>query len=211
MPNWCSNSEIIIGSKKEIKKLYKMLTESINSSDRRITNIIRSAGFKTIDEDSINGLESNRGQIIDDFEMCADLVNPKIAYITFASETAWVDIRETWYKIVKRHAPHCKYLFQSEELGCEHFVTNDKNGRWFRDEFYFYAAVDKKEECPVLLQDVEFEPYFEKQDMLKFLQDFFNSSSTDVIALMNKFNLLAEENTFGENNYFRIYHCELVD
>lgn len=47
--------------------------------------------------------------------------------------------------------------------------------------------------------------------MLKFLQKFFNSKNENVFELVEEFNSKAEEKSFGEENYFKIYHCELVD
>lgn len=77
MPNWCSNSEVIVGPKKEIKNLYKNLAKWLDEESHSIWSIAHGA--------KLDDLDCGRGIIVDPFEMSVDSTDENIAYITFVS------------------------------------------------------------------------------------------------------------------------------
>ena len=136
MPNWAYNNEIIYGPKAEIDGLYKKLINwtSINQEEngfglKWIGNIVIGAGFKVPDGvdpcKSFSDLDNLqcKGSILNDFEV-TDCDNG-FAKISFDSETAWSDFRETWDLILEKHAPNCKYYFLSVEAGMDLFYKRD--------------------------------------------------------------------------------------
>lgn len=144
MPNWCNTSMTIEGPKAEIESIHRKIMEWTSRNYVKndfgknwLGNIVVGAGFSY-------KLLACRGLIsFMDEEITARQDEPGIYYFQVQYESAWTDINGTWETILEKFAPNCDIYYVAEELGCEYFVTNDRDKRYYDEEIIVLSYLEK--------------------------------------------------------------------
>lgn len=144
MPNWCNTSMTIEGPKAEIESIHRKIMEWTSRNYVKndfgknwLGNIVVGAGFSY-------KLLACRGLIsFMDEEITARQDEPGIYYFQVQYESAWTDINGTWETILEKYAPNCDIYYVAEELGCEYFVTNDRDKRYYDEEIIVLSYLEK--------------------------------------------------------------------
>lgn len=144
MPNWCNTSMTIEGPKTEIENIHQKIMEWTSRNyvendfgKNWLGNIVVGAGFSY-------KLLACRGLIsFMDEEITARQDEPGIYYFQVQYESAWTDINGTWETILEKFAPNCDIYYVAEELGCEYFVTNDRDKRYYDEEIIVLSYLEK--------------------------------------------------------------------
>lgn len=144
MPNWCNTSMTIEGPKTEIENIHQKIMEWTSRNyvendfgKNWLGNIVVGAGFSY-------KLLACRGLIsFMDEELTARQDEPGIYYFQVQYESAWTDINGTWETILEKFAPNCDIYYVAEELGCEYFVTNDRDKRYYDEEIIVLSYLEK--------------------------------------------------------------------
>ena len=137
MANWASTSYCIEGSKKDLKRLYKLIDGFMtgkekpfweDSAENWLGNVIKALGA-TEEQMKNNYL---RG-FIETYELDGDVLR-------IAAEEAWgtTDFRH----ILKKLMPELTIYYIVEEPGFEVYATNDADGKYFTERFNVDACVD---------------------------------------------------------------------
>jgi hypothetical protein len=58
-------------------------------------------------------------------------------HLSFLAETAWVEADGT-RRLIEEKFPGVKLYYMAEEFGCDYWTTNDTEGVYFTDRYYFY-------------------------------------------------------------------------
>lgn len=210
MPNWCFNCERIIGPRSEIVPFLEKLREWTRRNYRKndfghgwLGNIVLGAGFKV---DGENGLYC-RGVLVDAPELCDE--DEETLWISFSSQTAWCPVRKMWEEVLKRHAPNCKYIFCSGEPGMGYYAKNDRDGSFFPEDFFVDCCVEHPDLAPKGIEEIAGD--MDETTVRKFLQGFLHTDSEDTDALVEQFHGMGDNGMFGEGNFIRIHHYEIVD
>lgn len=196
MPNWCKNTQVIMGPKSEVYKLYELLKKWTKKTympngfeEKGLSNIVACAGLKRKDEDIENGVEC-RGMVITDFTYKEDNENSKLY---FETETAWKPMPEMWYKILEKYAPNCEYLYCSEEPSMGIYESNDVERKIFKDEYFVdtWYDDDEKSELQKYFPDTGYE--YKAEDIKKGIQKTLQTTEIDMEELIERFNRLMME------------------
>lgn len=137
MANWASTSYCIEGSKKDLKRLYKLIDGFMtgkekpfweDSAENWLGNVIKALGA-TEEQMKNNYL---RG-FIETYELDGDVLR-------IAAEEAWgtTDFKH----ILKKLMPELTIYYIVEEPGFEVYATNDADGKYFTERFNVDACVD---------------------------------------------------------------------
>lgn len=137
MANMASTSYCIEGSKKDLKRLYKLIDGFMtgkekpfweDSAENWLGNVIKALGA-TEEQMKNNYL---RG-FIETYELDGDVLR-------IAAEEAWgtTDFRH----ILKKLMPELTIYYIVEEPGFEVYATNDADGKYFTERFNVDACVD---------------------------------------------------------------------
>lgn len=134
MPNWCFTYYAAEGPKEELQKLYDtmirvaamphpgLIKNGFGSS--WLGNLVMALGIDPIKQSHFRcrGEYSN----VDLGDSC----------LTFDTMTAWCEADDTRHLIETRF-PGVKLYYISEEFGCEYWITNDIQGKYFSERYYF--------------------------------------------------------------------------
>lgn len=192
MPNWCSTNYTIEGPKKELKSLKeKILTWTSpktcprpKNGENWLGNIVLGAGL------DIEKIEC-RGII----ECLSDVeTNDDTSTLTFQTETAWTAMNEMWYQILAKYAPNCTLYFSSEEPGCEYFVKNDEEGKYYPEEFLVDAYIDKPD-TPLKkkIKKIFDYTYLTREELIDDLREITNDDNSSLDTLIQKIKDESEE------------------
>ena len=223
MPYWCFNREYIWGPKKEIQDLTQKLENWTRKNYEEngfgtgwLGNIVGFAELKRIDEipEKEGGLRC-RGNLVElePNKFFETTYEDDTGEIKFESETAWEPMPELWYAVLKKHAPHCKYYYQSQENQMGILESNDVEHIYFDEEFYvenIYEHPEKvnenvKKHFP---ESMGFDYSFEESEITEALQEILGTKETDVKILLNKFEKNRDKLMGDKENYLSILQYE---
>lgn len=149
MPNWCNTSMTIEGPKAEIENIHQLIQKWTSKEwtskhyvendfgTNWLGNVVAGAGF-SYETLACRGLITNM-----DEEITANLKNPGIYYFEVQYDSAWTHVNETWELILKKFAPNCEIYYMAEELGCEYFVTNDRDKEYYDEDIIVLSYLTK--------------------------------------------------------------------
>ena len=207
MPNWCGTSMTIEGPKAEIENIHRKIKEwtSRNYVENDfgvnwLGNVVVGAGF-SYETLACRGLITSM-----DEEITARQDEPGIYYFQVQYESAWTDINGTWETILEKFAPNCDIYFVAEELGCEYFVTNDRDKRYYDDEIIVMSYLEQSN--PLYQKwNAEFDGNYMTRKSLK-------ESLTNIFGQMPLRKLIkkaeAIPRTDNENEYVEIFQVQYV-
>lgn len=128
MPNWCYTSYVIDGKRKEVQSLFSKM----NNLENRKRPLVGNDFGKTWLGCLVTKLGGDWQEVY-----CrgswSDL-DWNGAILRFNTETAWGPMNEV-FKLIKETYPSLEIYYQAEEDGNGVFITNDTEGRYFRDRY----------------------------------------------------------------------------
>lgn len=138
MPNWCYTMYVAEGPKTQLQKLYDTM------------NAITAIPFPGIIENDFGS--SWLGNLVmvlgldprnhSDFRCRGSFedvtIDPDDGRLRFYTSTAWCEADDTRH-LIEEKFPGVHLYFMSEEFGCNYWETNDVEGKYFRERYYFRA------------------------------------------------------------------------
>lgn len=138
MPNWCFTSYVAEGPKEQLQKLSDiMICTSVVPSPGYIPNDFGSSWLGNLV--CILGVDPREQR---DFRCRGEYYDVDLnesGYLTFNTTTAWCEADDTRHLIEKKF-PGVHLYFISEEFGCQYWETNDIEGKYFSERYYFQAG-----------------------------------------------------------------------
>ena len=133
--------------------------------------------------------------------------------LALTTESAWASPDELMDIVCARY-PSFQLYFYAEEPGCEVFVTNDTEGKYFPGRFWLSGCVPVSKEGDEV-EYVDFDEYLvTEQDVMDFIAETLHhpvTSPADVEAWNSELEEASEEEKFGDNwcyiNLFQITVC----
>ena len=128
MPNWCYSSYVIEGKKKELQSLHSKMKRL----EKRKKSLVENGFGKTWLGNLVTRLGGDwqkvycRGSWSD--------LDWNGSILRFNTETAWGPMTEV-FKFIKNIYPSLEIYYMAEEDGNGVFITNDTEGRYFRDRY----------------------------------------------------------------------------
>ena len=201
MPNWCINECRIVGPIDEIAKLYNDLNKWTEHNlapngfgSKWLGNIVIGA---KLDWQKYNC----RGRLIS--EISRDETG---VMLSFSTETAWSDIKDTWNKILEVCAPNCKYYYFSEESGMGYVGTNDIDKQFWNIDYVTDIYIDNPDENPY--------PFLEQyigitgwtiKSIVPFLQKVLDIQTNDITTLLEQLEKNKGWGIYGEDNGISVF------
>ena len=192
MANWASTSYCIEGSKKDLKRLYKLIDGFMtgkekpfweDSAENWLGNVIKALGA-TEEQMKNNYL---RG-FIETYELDGDVLR-------IAAEEAWgtTDFRH----ILKKLMPELTIYYIVEEPGFEVYATNDADRKYFTERFNVDACVDGHDYWEYFQEEKE------TMDYVASLLKKDNITEADI----TQWNMEHEE----EGDFIHVHEFEIVE
>lgn len=135
MANWCYTSYVIDGKRKEVQSLFSKM----NNLENRKRPLVGNDFGKTWLGCLVTKLGGDwqkvycRGSWSD--------LDWNGAILRFNTETAWGPMDEV-FRFIKKQYPSLEIYWQAEEDGNGVFITNDTEGRYFRDRYRIEYDLD---------------------------------------------------------------------
>ena len=137
MPNRCYTSYAVEGPKEQLQKLSDLmnhvasmprpgLVENVFGSSW-LGNLVSALGVDPLSQPDLRC----RGEYYN-----VDL--NQSGYLTFDTMTAWCEADGTRH-LIEEKFPGVHLYFISEEFGCNYWETNDVEGKYFSERYYFRA------------------------------------------------------------------------
>lgn len=135
MPNWCFTSYAVEGPKEQLQELSDtmnriaaMPTPGLIKNDfgsSWLGNLVMALGIDPCEQSNFRC----RGEY---YNVDLNLSG----YLTFDTMTAWCEADDTRH-LIEEKFPGVHIYFISEEFGCEYWETNDTEGKYFSERYYF--------------------------------------------------------------------------
>lgn len=137
MPNWCFTYYTAEGPKEQLQKLSDLMKQlgsmphpGLIENDfgaAFLGNLVMSLGVDPREQLDFRC----RG------EYYSVVMDPS-GYLTFDTMTAWCEADDTRH-LIEEKFPGVRLYFISEEFGCGYWETNDIEGKYFSERYYFRA------------------------------------------------------------------------
>ena len=195
MPNWCVSEIYICGDKKETQTLIKKIQEYTSHNAKEndfglqwLGNIVLNSGFKTTDEDSVNGFEC-RGSILE-----YGIVNS--VGLRILTQTAYEQMNKIWLTLIEKYAPHCKL----------HFIAEEPNHG-------VYEKYEDPSDSTAFFDDIDYKLEFELNDLdldekeINLFQSLTEKTGWSTAELLQKIRSFLGKNMTEEEmeNFFKGY------
>ncbi len=136
MPNWCYSNYVAEGPKEQLQKLYNTMTElEAMPAPGLIENGFGSSWLGNL----VAALEAD-SLTQPNFRCRGEYYNVDLnqsGYLTFDTMTAWCEADDTRH-LIEEKFPDIHLYFISEEFGCNYWVTNDIEGKYFSERYYLW-------------------------------------------------------------------------
>lgn len=146
MPNWCYTSYVAEGPKEQLQKLYDtMLSLAAMPPPGLLKNDFGSAWLgNLVMALGLNPYEQNN------FRCRGDYSNVELqpnGNLTFDTTTAWCEADDT-RRLIEAKFPGVRLFYISEEFGCCYWETNDIDGKYFTERYYYRNEEDDDADGP---------------------------------------------------------------
>lgn len=137
MPNWCFTYYAAEGPKDQLQKLSDTMTRlAAMPSPGLVKNGFGSSWLgNLVMELGVDPLTQPN------FRCRGEYYNVDLnqsGYLTFDTMTAWCEADDT-RRLIEEKFPGVHLYFISEEFGCNYWKTNDVEGKYFSERYYFRA------------------------------------------------------------------------
>ena len=189
MANICDTTFVIEGSKEEVQNLANKLafwtsdTNPYNVSLREKYRYVEIKALTFIAKQALIVTNDTRRGVITDMDL----------ELEEQSENTFMNA------LVERYAPNCKIYFQSTEPGCDYYVIQDDEGKYFDEDIIVDAEIEQHaEEFKAFDFPKHDVSYYTEEDFLAILQKGFNDYDSDFDTLLEKLNKMSQELTDGD-------------
>lgn len=183
MPNWCNSRFAIIAdnnSKKELKRLYDNLNNTMNSKCPQENGFGNEwLGHVAIDNELPWNRLCCRGRILDIDNKITQL-NENKDYFIVTTETAWTPPVELFNEILKKYKG-LTYKYIAEEEGNEVYINTDITGDIFPERYLFYT------------EDKGYQYFRTKEELLKGMNEYFNTNFDDIDEIQRYIDINIDE------------------
>jgi hypothetical protein len=192
MANYASTEVSILGNDKEINELYNIMVNLGNMKEPAVKNGFGTTWLGCL----VEALGSSWQEVSCRGEWsCLELNN---GIITFSTESAWSAPIEV-FDLIKQKFPSLEIFFLSVEPGCEYFVVNDIEGRFYPDRYIVDLCTADEDSMTEYFEDLE-----SALDWIEKLTGQKVENAQDV-ELLN--DALADIN---ENSYCYLHEIEII-
>ena len=134
MANYCNTSYVVEGNKEELDCLYQTMERLQNMEQPLVEN-----GFGTT---WLGCLIAELGGNIEDYYCKGDWggLERQGDTVRFATESAWQPPFDTM-GLLQEKFPSLVFYFIAEEPGCEVFLKNDKEGKYFPENYLLFLVL----------------------------------------------------------------------
>lgn len=151
MPNWAYSLYIAVGEKKQIKKLHSTMSELEHMKKPLVENGFGTTWLGCL----VSKLGGNPEKIYCRGSWESLALND--CSLSFGVESAWDELNEV-REFIEEKFPGIKLYYQCEEGGNCVYKTNDADGEFFPDKYYFWYEDNDSiyhETLEDLIKDVE--------------------------------------------------------
>lgn len=139
MPNWCSTRLTLIGERKDLKALYKIMRKLESYKKPAVPNGFGTTWLGCL----VHALGGDWEKVYcrgdwSELELQAD-------ELSFNTMTAWEPCNEVM-EFIREKFPSISYFYMAEESGLGYYVTNDAEGRFFPYRFKV-SICDAESDC----------------------------------------------------------------
>ena len=192
MANSCSSSYIFIGDEKEIKTLGDLMKD-LESKDK-------SSGKYDYGDCWLGNLVEFLGgdsNIIPCRGTWGDLEYGD-GCLKFCTETAWSPCDELWQLVCKKFTS-LKYYFQSEETGCDFYITNDSEGLYYPERFHIdLCTPEERYEYEYFRKEEEMFGWFKESlgievntiEEIEALDENWREENEDAYCHLHRYNII---------------------
>ena len=192
MANWASVSYAIEGPAETLKKIEEAIKHPVKeegASPNWEGGVLLALGISIEEIDKA----CTRGFIQD--------VEPYMVgnALRFETEEAWG--LQDFNELLEKHFTDIKVYWVVEELGCEVYCTNDKEGKYFPERYWVDTCIDGGYESE----------YFETEEQaLNWLADL-TSGEVSTMNDVDEFNNRAERQCKDEDNFIHIHKFDIEE
>lgn len=192
MANWALTSYLIEGSKKDLERIYNIIDNFMSGRQ----DPVETGASGNWEGNILKTLGATEGQLknnylrgfIQEYEMDEGV-------ILIEAEEAWGDT--DFRHVLKTLMPELTIYFITEEPGCEVYITNDADGKYFPCRFYVQSCIDGNYE----------EEYFEDEtEAMEYIAPLIGKEK------INKADLEAWNKQHEDDyDYVYVHEFEVVD
>ena len=205
MANICDTTFVIEGSKEEVQNLANKLafwtsdTNPYNVSLREKYRYVEIKALTFIAKQALIVTNDTRRGVITDMDLELEEQSEDTFTIRIETDSAWTAPVDFMNALVGRYAPNCKIYFQSTEPGCDYYVIQDDEGKYFDEDIIVDAEIEQHaEEFKAFDFPKHDVSYYTEEDFLAILQKGFNDYDSDFDTLLEKLNKMSQELTDGD-------------
>ena len=191
MPNWCFTSYVVTGDENEVCDLY----EKMRSLEEREESLVENGFGKSWLGNLVTLLGGDWNTIYCRGDWSGLEKDNDNGALRFDTETAWNDPDEV-VTFLQGKYPSLEFYFITEEPGMGYYATNDVEGDFFPERYYFSEPDDP-------------EPYnYEEDEFDDFLRDVGNFVGKELKSIeeaqeaVNEYNMDKE---FDEMIEIKVY------
>lgn len=193
MPNWCNTNHTIVGEKKELSEIYRLMKRLEGMKTPLVKNDFGS--------EWLGCLVVALGRRWEQYRCRGYWFSLEYhdGVITFDTATAWCPMNEVFDLLCEKY-PSTSHYYYAEETGCGIYETNDIDGEYYPDRFCVdICTSDESSHCE----------YFEKlKDALEWISEMEEHKFNSRKEVEEYFNEHSKEN---DNVYCYIHDIELTD
>jgi hypothetical protein len=128
MANYSDTEVVIEGNEKELNELYNIMVNLENMKEPAIKNGFGTTWLGCL----VEALGSSWQEVSCRGEwLCLERHDDRL---TFCTSSAWTEPREV-FDLIQQKFPSLKVFYLSVESGCEYYVVQDAEGRFFPDRY----------------------------------------------------------------------------
>lgn len=154
MPNWCFSEVCVYGSHKGISKLFSIMKGLQDMSSPLIENDFGTTWY--------GNLVHKLGKSYRDIDCRGYWMDLRMdkSVIKWADMAAWEPVYDV-FKLIENTMPSLKVYYSAEEEGCNIFVTNDVEGKFFSARYILSTEKDREyfEDAELLLKEASIQSH----------------------------------------------------
>ena len=191
MPNWCFTSYVVTGDENEVCDLY----EKMRSLEEREESLVENGFGKSWLGNLVTLLGGDWNTIYCRGDWSGLEKDNDNGALRFDTETAWNDPDEV-VTFLQGKYPSLEFYFITEEPGMGYYATNDVEGDFFPERYYFSEPDDPE---PYNYEEDEFD------DFLRDVGNFVGKELKSIEEAQEAVNEYNKDKEFDEMIEIKVY------